>query len=179
MSVNLKPLKTLLVSVFYAIVVILSSLSEVNAMTDDYSLYITRHAEKAEAASNPPLSEQGQRRAEMLAQLLAKANIEHIYSTPYQRTEATAGPLAQRLNVSIESYRAGAPEQLVALVQQRQRTSLIVGHSNTVPALVRAFGGVSEDLTEQDYGDLYQLNIRDGHVQLVRLMVPVTEELKN
>ncbi|RUO72562.1 histidine phosphatase family protein [Pseudidiomarina sediminum] len=178
MPVNLNPVKTIRMFILATMIVVISGINEANAMANDYVIYITRHAEKAPEVSNPPLSAEGSQRAQMLAQLLSKAGIQAIYTTPYQRTEDTAAPLAKILEIAPEHYRAGEGQQLLETVRRNAQTVLIVGHSNTVPQLVRALGGETEDLTEQDYGDLYQLHMREGTPELVRLMIPTGSAVK-
>lgn len=138
--------------------------------TESYTWYFVRHAEKTHDKNDPALSTVGQQRALQLAEQVADAGIVAIYSTPYQRTQQTAQPLAERLNITVESYAASAPERLLQLLQQRQQTSLIVGHSNTIPALVRLAGGQANDLTEQQYGDIFVLEFSHGQLTTMRQM---------
>ena len=129
-----------------------------------YTWYFVRHAEKGPEKTDPELSAIGQQRAEQLAKLLIDSDLAAIYSTPYKRTQQTAQPLAQQLDIKVESYAARASEQLLELLQQRQQNSLIVGHSNTIPALVRLAGGHAEDLTEQHYGDMFVIEFQHGQI---------------
>lgn len=76
-------------------------------MAQDFSIIVVRHAEKAVAESDPPLSEKGQRRARALAEMLSKVQLSAIYSTPYKRTAQTVEPLAEQLGLAVENYRAG------------------------------------------------------------------------
>jgi broad specificity phosphatase PhoE len=111
---------------------------------------LVRHAEKADKpAGDPALTDAGRRRAERLADLLAEAGVNAVYATEYERTQATGRPLAERLGVgvrvrpiddrSIDAHsRAMAREVLGA---HGGESVLVVGHSNTVPALVEAFTG--------------------------------------
>ena len=142
------------------------------SMASEYTVYVVRHAEKAIAESDPPLNEQGQARATLLAQMLSKAQIMAVYSTPYQRTQQTAKPLAEQLGLSVQSYKPAASESLVARVHEQAENTLVVGHSNTVPSIVRQFGFEVADLTEQDYGDLYVIHINDEKRSLLRFVVP-------
>lgn len=149
----------------------------VSAMANEFTVYIVRHAEKAVAESDPPLSERGKQRAQTLAQMLQKAKLQAIYSTPYQRTQQTVQPLAEQLQLKVSNYRPSEAEALLEQIVSRAENALIVGHSNTVPALVSALGGYSEKLTEQDYGDLFQLTfyaceVKPCQVHQTRLMIP-------
>lgn len=132
--------------------------------TERYTWYFVRHAEKTAEKTDPVLSERGQQRAEQLAALLADSGITAIYSTSYRRTQQTAQPLSARLAIAVENYAANAPLQLIERLQQRQQSSLIVGHSNTIPALVRLAGGQADDLSEQQYGDIFVLEFSHGQL---------------
>lgn len=131
---------------------------------ETYTWYFVRHAEKAPEKVDPQLSEAGQQRAQLLAAMLVKSGIEAIYATPYQRTQQTAKPLAKQLQLPVKTYPAGEPQQLLSQLVLARQTSLIVGHSNTIPALVRLAGGQAEDLTEQQYGDIFILHFSRGEL---------------
>ena len=71
------------------------------------TVIVTRHAEKAESpAADPELSPAGQRRAQLLAWMLASAGLNAIYSSEARRTRDTAQPLAERSGLPITSFEA-------------------------------------------------------------------------
>ncbi len=142
-------------------------------MAQDFSVFVVRHAEKTVETSNPSLSEKGVIRAKVLAEMLSKSNLEAVYSTPFKRTEQTVAPLASALNLSVQNYPAGGGEALAEQLKQAGQSALVVGHSNTVPAIVRALGIEVENLTEKDYGDLFIVQFHNGQAQLIRLMIPM------
>ena len=132
-------------------------------------VYLVRHAEKASSGTGtegpgPPLSEEGKLRAEQLANTLRAEGITHIYSTGFARTMETAGPLAGRLGVKIETYDPkdlkGFARKLAALPGRH----LVVGHSNTTPELVELLGGdAGPPIDEQrEYDRLYVLVLSPG-----------------
>ncbi|MFG6463213.1 histidine phosphatase family protein [Roseateles sp. DXS20W] len=109
---------------------------------------VVRHAEKAaEGGSDPALSPAGEQRAQALAQALAGLRVNAIVTTQYQRTRATAAPLAQALGLQpqvIETRRGDMPGHVQAVadaVRAQTGTVLVVGHSNTVTPLLAALGG--------------------------------------
>lgn len=124
-----------------------------------FVVYVTRHAEREEDHVDPGLTRDGYRRADGLAQLLQHAGIEAIYSTYYRRNLGTALPLARELATPIEFYQAQTEEALVEQVLSQGRTALIIGHSNTVADIVNGLGGDTQPLSEDSYGDLFQLLI--------------------
>lgn len=124
----------------------------------NYSIYLVRHAEKMSNTDNPSLTDCGQIRASMLANMLSKTNITSIYSTSYQRTMQTAKPLANLTNIPIKVYNPKHLEQFALLLKTLNENILVVGHSNTTPALVEQLTNQKvAPLTEQDYQYLYQI----------------------
>ncbi|RUO42256.1 histidine phosphatase family protein [Pseudidiomarina aestuarii] len=134
-------------------------------------IYVFRHAEKADTADNPSLNEQGQLRAQQLARALQHADIQSIFSTRYARTQQTAAPLATALGLAVETYQAGDADAIIATVKKLRHPTLIIGHSNTVPNIVRAAGGEAPDLTEKDYGDLFQVIMTEQGVITNRFVI--------
>jgi phosphohistidine phosphatase SixA len=147
----------------------LALLAPLAALAAPSAIYIVRHAEKAPAGKDPELTAEGQARAQNIATILQKTGITHVFSTPTQRTRQTAQPLAQRAGVAVESYDPGAPQALAEKVKTLDGAVLVVGHSNTVPDLVRLFGGKpGADIADTEYDRLYQLvPAADGAVATV------------
>jgi broad specificity phosphatase PhoE len=129
-------------------------------------IYLTRHAEKAAETGDPALTAEGAIRAQNIAAVLKKARIAQIFSTNYLRTKQTAQPLSTALSVAVQTYdprqQAGFAKQVLAL----KGNTLIVGHSNTIPDMVRQLGGdPGSDIPETEFNRLYVLAIeKDGSV---------------
>ncbi|MFQ3248939.1 histidine phosphatase family protein [Glaciecola sp.] len=134
-------------------------------------VYLLRHFEKQVADSqatyskDPELTTQGEMRAQSLAKYLSDANIIAIYSTDYKRTQQSVKPIADKLGLRVNSY---DPSKLEAFAMQLQAISatsqgdiLVVGHSNTTPELLKLLGGPQISMTENDYGDLFYLNLSE------------------
>jgi broad specificity phosphatase PhoE len=120
---------------------------------------LVRHAEKAtDDPKDPSLSEPGEQRAIALMNLLEKAAITSIYSTPYKRTRSTVLPLAEQLGLEILDYDPSDTNGFVALLKQKHKggTILISGHSNTTPFLANALLGEQkyEPFDDDDYGNI-------------------------
>jgi broad specificity phosphatase PhoE len=122
---------------------------------------VVRHAERADAGmasaeTDPALSQIGEARAARLAAMLADAGVTGIYVTQYKRTQDTAKPLAARLNLKSEATPLAA-EALVKRVKAEhpEGVVLIVGHSNTMPPIIKALGGPAVTIADQDYGDVF------------------------
>lgn len=139
---------------------------------------LVRHAEKASIPGpDPELSEAGLARAAALASALSDASVSSIITTQFRRTRSTAAPLAKKLGLTPITVAAGA--ELAAHAQAtaravRARPSgeviLVVGHSNTIPAIIRALGGPEfSDLCEGEYDNLFILQIDSARaVRLLR-----------
>ena len=137
------------------------------------TVYLVRHAEKAAApAADPPLTEAGTKRAEELVRTLSKAGIKTISTSQFLRTKHTAEPLAKQLGVpntvipvkmDTMNTRALSPDylkQISDLIASSAGNVLIVGHSNTVPELIKALGGDNvPTIDDATYDDLFVLTV--------------------
>ena len=153
---NSKMRKNKVTALFVFILLILPSIKM--WASDNFSIFLVRHAEKQKKSDNPSLTVCGQARASQLANLLSQANISTIYSTSYQRTMQTAQPLATLNNLAIKNYSPKSLEQLSIQLKQNKNNALIVGHSNTTPALTMLLS--QQDvaaLSEDNYQMLYQV----------------------
>ena len=107
---------------------------------------VVRHAEKDTsnpANRNPALTAAGRQRAEVLAKLVSKAGVTHLFSTKYRRTRETLAPAAKKTGHEIKDYNPGDPKELADKIRDLPERAVVVvaGHSNTTPALVEALGG--------------------------------------
>jgi len=141
------------------------------ALAEPSMIYLVRHGEKANTGKDPALTPQGQLRAQYIATTLQRVGIQAIFSSATTRTLQTAQPLADKLGLKVEQYDAAAPAALVGKVKSLRGAVLVVGHSNTLPELVRLFGGApGEEIGDEEYDRLYQLiNGADGRVTTVLL----------
>jgi broad specificity phosphatase PhoE len=148
-----------------------------HAQSQPATVIIVRHAEKAaQPADNPPVSAEGWVRVEQLVEALRHAGITVIYSTPYKRTLETAGGVAKALNLSVvetpipnrnvEAYAA----DIATRVKRDGGVTLVVGHSNTMGAVIKALGGPDiGEIADPRYDDLFVLTVQDGKpTRLVR-----------
>ncbi len=133
-------------------------------------LFLVRHAEKVDKSMDPDLSGDGYLRATELARTLADASIERVHSSGFIRTKNTAEPVADLFGLEIELYN---PRDLNTIAEQLKAAGgrhLVVGHSNTTPALVEILGGdPGSPIEEDEYDRLYILTIMKGEVNTVLL----------
>lgn len=126
------------------------------------TVFVVRHAEKAAApADDPLLGAAGRLRAESLADMLADAGVQAIYSSPTTRTRQTVEPLASRLHLTVRTVQARATAELARrILGGAERVVLVAGHSNTVPEIVRALGGGDvASIGDAEYDNLYIVHI--------------------
>lgn len=140
---------------------VLGSFSAFAYQLEPTTLIFVRHAEKADDGTrNPPLNEKGMERAKNLATVLSEGyDLAAIYSTPYLRTELTAAPTAESLELEIQSYGFDDPNGFLSglISENRGKAVLIVGHSNTTPNFMNRVLGEEKysQFDEKAYGDLY------------------------
>lgn len=148
-----------------ALVALLASAPVVSQDRGPVTAIVVRHAERAEAlADDPGLTAAGQARANALLDVARKANVTAIITTQLLRTRSTAEPTAKALRITPEVVASTEPrhvEKVAAAIRARTgQTVLVVGHSNTVPAILAALG-VKDAVTicEMEYDKVFAVQI--------------------
>ena len=122
-------------------------------------VFVVRHAERADTAAqvtDPDLSDQGRARAQSLAFALKDAGITAIYVTQLKRTQQTAAPLARLLGITPTTIKAADTAGLAAALAARQGNALVVGHSNTTVAAIKALGVAADvSIGEDEFDNLF------------------------
>lgn len=149
-----------------------------NRVRDDKQLsaptvILVRHAEKA-SGENPDLTLEGKARAQRLAVMLQNIPLQAVYSTNTRRTLQTAQPTADDHRLSVDKYDG---DQLAAFAQKlirqsRGKTILVVGHSNTTPALagMLAPGQTFAQFEDSDYDQVWiVVNAGEPKAQVIKL----------
>jgi phosphohistidine phosphatase SixA len=131
--------------------------------------YVMRHLEKADGP-DPALSAAGSASAQRLATWFeGRAKPGAIYVSPTRRARETAAPLAARLGLTAREYDPADTAGLVARVRAEPGSVLIVGHSNTVPAIVAALGGTQPaPIADSEYGAVWMV-AKDGRTERLDL----------
>jgi len=157
---------------------------EEESRCNDYDVFVLRHLEKADDGSrDPSLNSVGKKNARTLAELPIIEEASHSFYTPYKRTYETLEFIETEKSV----YDPKQTEKLVHKIKQQHcgETVLVVGHSNTVPGIIKALGG-SFDITyagqklssepvimlnEKDYGSVFRVTFHNEriHQQLYRI----------
>jgi broad specificity phosphatase PhoE len=135
---------------------------------------LVRHAEKAaEPAADPSLTPAGTVRARALAAALANVRVEAVITTELVRTGETALPVAEARGLTFEIVHTGARDAHANAVADAVRAHagqavLVVGHSNTIPAIIAALGGPKlPDICDTQYSTLFVLVVGEGRADLV------------
>ena len=152
------------------ITLLLVSVLLISAAAAQSTIFIVRHAEKAAGGGDDPdLSEAGRARAEALATVLKDAGISAIYTTELKRTQQTAAPLAKTLHLDPAIIVAKDRAALSAKLRGSSGNVLVVGHSNTIPDVIKALGiTTTVSIADNDYDNLFVV-ILDEKPRLLRL----------
>ena len=137
-------------------------------------IFVVRHAERADAGGpaqpDPALSAAGQERAKKLAAMLADAGVTAISVTNTTRAQQTAQPLATKLGLHPEIVDAAdTPATLKSLkTAHANDIVLVVGHSNTVPAILKAYGKDGVTIADTEFDNLFVIVPKAGTVTRLR-----------
>ncbi len=128
---------------------------------------VVRHTERADDGSDDPgLTEAGRAWAQQFARFCAARGVTGVIATPYRRTMETAWPTASLLNLPVRAVPVSNNleihvESIARLIEgDTSRVWLVVGHSNTVPAILKRLAGDNADIPaidESDYGRVFEL----------------------
>ncbi|MFK7883885.1 MAG: histidine phosphatase family protein [Phycisphaerales bacterium] len=133
--------------------------------------FVLRHAEpQGTQSGDPGLSVAGQARADRVGAMLRSVGVSRVLHTHPSRAKETAERIARGCSVGMGSYDAFKPQPLIERLVAGGGVWVIVGHSNTVPGLVKGLGGnPGTDLIPHDqYDDLFMI-VRAGGVFSARL----------
>jgi phosphohistidine phosphatase SixA len=140
------------------------------------TVFLVRHAERADTAGggkpteDPDLSEAGRARAASLATVLKDANIAAIFTTQFKRTQQTAAALAKALGISPTVVKSGDADALSTAIAAAKGNILVVGHSNSVPAVIERLGVTSPiEIADEEYDNLFIVTRGSSGPTLVRL----------
>ena len=136
-------------------------------------VFVVRHAERADAGmlaqTDPPLSAAGEARAQKLAAMLADAGVKDIFATEFKRTQDTAKPLAMKTGVAVEQIGSRDTALFIAKIKSHPNdVVLVVGHSNTLPAILKALVGVDVAIADNEYDNLFVVVPATGSMTRIR-----------
>lgn len=143
-------------------------------------IFLSRHMEKASSGKDPALSPCGKAQAQVFVAQLKDTPLAWLMHTPYLRSKQTAETFSQP-GRQLLSYDPRQVDTLITQLNNIEGNVLVIGHSNTIPALVAKLTGEAVvALTEQDYGRIYTLTQHDGKQwQLKISQLPTPPECKS
>jgi phosphohistidine phosphatase SixA len=88
-----------------------------------------------------------------LARVLRDSKVGTIFVTDTKRTHDTAAPLGKALGITPVVLPARDTDQLAKKLLSLgvSETALVVGHSNTVPAIVKALGSETPPMSDSEF----------------------------
>ena len=121
------------------------------------TIYLIRHAEKADSSKNPDLSSAGLERAAHWSAIFSEITFDAIYSTDFKRTQQTAAPTAENKKLDITLYDPKSLDFDKFKTDNLGKTILVVGHSNTTPDFVNKLinQNVYAAIEDTTFGNLY------------------------
>ena len=126
--------------------------------------YVVRHAEKTSTDCTAPLAQLGFQRAEALKDSLLSKHVDSIFVSTCLRTQQTAQPLATAMGktmIEFEPTTAKTDSLIRRLNKIRGKKVLIVGHANTIPAIILGLSGMTiTPIADTDFDNLYTVRIR-------------------
>jgi 2,3-bisphosphoglycerate-dependent phosphoglycerate mutase len=152
------------ISGFVVVAIGLAWFFEAQATT---TVIFVRHAEQtANGNGDPSLSEQGRARAQALADFLSEVDVvggvDAVFASQYRRTQQTAAPIAEHLELAISIADADDIGGTAAaiLADHKGEIVLLVGHRHTIPLLIAELHGSKQLLIKaDDYDHLYVVTI--------------------
>jgi broad specificity phosphatase PhoE len=137
--------------------------------------YFIRHAEKDTSDSkneDPELTEAGVKRTQNWAKTFKAIDFDLIYSSDYKRTLNTARPIAKDQNKEIKFYNTEKLNDKDFQENTKNKTVLVVGHSNLNPEWVNYILGKKkyQDLDESVYGSLFIVTIHPNGERTSQLL---------
>jgi broad specificity phosphatase PhoE len=137
------------------------------AQSQTTTIYLIRHAEKADSSQNPELSEEGLKRAVRWTKYFELKNIDFFYTTLTRRTQMTCSTIATSKQKEMIFYDFSKFTLKEVIEKHPGKTILIVGHSNTVPKQINDFIGeeIYQKIDENEFGNLYTITIKGDKIE--------------
>ena len=138
---------------------------------DTVVIYLVRHAEKdlTNTTANPPLTAEGEARAQNLIEEFKKVPLAGIHSTSYDRNMNTVAPLAAEKGVDIENYSAHDWHPMLDQMKiQKGSAFLICGHGDNLLPMID-YLNVKRPISELghlEYDKLFKVTIVDDSAMI-------------
>lgn len=138
-------------------------------------IFIVRHAEKG-TGNDPLLTPAGNKRAGDLMRALQNEGIQKIYVSQFRRTQNTGDSLRIQFRIDTVHYAADTicDNLINAIMAHRDfgKTILIIGHSNTIPQIIRKLGVKDYpygDIPDGEFDNLFVITYKNGKAKVKKL----------
>lgn len=170
-------MKTKTISKFLVVIAVLISLFQPALAQEEFkpvTVFLVRHAEKEdEPRQDPPLKKEGVLRSQELARLLGNAGVKTIITSQFGRTKQTVEALAAKTGVTVTSIslksnptnprliaEESTAEVVNKILERGGESVLVVGHSNSVPDVIKMLGGdIVPTINERKFDDLFIVTV--------------------
>lgn len=146
---------------FFIVAISFSNTIVAQAEAPITKIYIVRHAEK-EAGKDPVLTAGGIIRAGDLMRALKNESVQKIYVSRTRRSQMTGDSMRIQLGIDTVHYTADTLcDNLISTIMEHRdfgKTILIIGHSNTIPKIIRKLGVLDypqADLPDNAFDNLF------------------------
>ncbi len=140
------------------------------------TVYIVRHADRANDTDTTSLSAAGYVRARALAERLHAEPLDSVFVTDYARVRQTAMPTVSSRGVALTQYPVKPVGVIIDRLKHiRGKNVLVVGHSNTILEIAKGLG-TTPSLTKIEHGDYRNLFIVSNKRTLFRKKPVLREE---
>jgi phosphohistidine phosphatase SixA len=121
------------------------------------TVLLVRHADidLPPGSNDPPLNAKGRARADTLAHLAGSAGVTTVFTSTFNRTKQTAGPLAARLGLQPQIAPPPATFARQVLSGTFGEVIVVAGHSDTVPQMIAALGASPPAIGEREFDNLF------------------------
>lgn len=137
------------------------------------TVIFARHADidLPPTSSDPVLNAAGVTRAAELAHVVDAAHVASVFTSKLRRTKLTAAPLATRLGLRPENAPPPAELARQVLAGELGAVIMVVGHSDTIPAMIAALGVVAPPtISEREFDNLFLVTVAgSGEAALIAL----------
>jgi 2,3-bisphosphoglycerate-dependent phosphoglycerate mutase len=127
------------------------------------TIILIRHGERnapTPANPDPHLNAAGKARAKKLIHVVGQSGIKAIYRSHFVRAKETAQPLAAHLGLSAIEIDEALPIKNDILSNRAGQTVLVIGHSDTVPDLIKRLGaGNIPIIDDAEFDNLFVVNV--------------------
>jgi len=163
--------------ILIAVLISLPILSQQVIAQEDFkptTVFLVRHAEREEVPKqDPPLKKEGVLRSQELARLLGSAGVKTIITSQSARTKQTAEAFASKAGLTVTSIslksnptnprliaEESTAEVVNKILERPGENVLLVGHSNSLPDVIKMLGGdVVPTIDERKFDDLFIVTV--------------------